>query len=231
MTEELSAPAYPLFRRPDAYHQKRCSSTLKNRIQRWSERRALLALVRSLDGARSVCDIPCGIGRSFALWAEVGLGVLGVELSAPMAARAEQERTALGLPGRVEIGDALERREAHELADCAVCLRFAYYFPPERRRQLLAALHSRSRRYLLIQYRVGNGILGRWKSSRRKMRLQRRTTLAKHVCHWADIRPELESEGWSVLRMRRQSPLSDRVLVLAERTAVLAGRTQPGGSR
>jgi SAM-dependent methyltransferase len=217
MTDDAATPAYPLFRRPDAYHQKRCSSALRNRVQRWSERRALCALLGSAEGIRSVCDIPCGIGRSFELWAAAGLGVLGVELSAPMAERAERERAALGLPGRVEIGDAFDAREAHGRADLVVCLRFAYYFSPAQRRDLLAALHARSRRYLLIQVRVGNGILGRWKSARAVVRMQRRATRAKYALPWAEIRPELASAGWSVLRMRRQSPLSDRVLILAER--------------
>ncbi|MBL8896503.1 MAG: class I SAM-dependent methyltransferase [Planctomycetes bacterium] len=219
MTEEVLAPAYPLFRRPDAYHQKRCASALRNRIQRWSERRALRALLDSAEGIHSVCDLPCGIGRSFELWAAAGLSVLGIELSAPMAERAERERAALELPGRVEIGDAFDASAAHGRADLVACLRFAYYFSPVQRRDLLAALQSRSHRYLLIQYRVGNGVLGRWKSARAVVRMQRRATRAKHACPWEEIRPELESAGWSVLRMRRQSPLSDRVLILAERSA------------
>ncbi|MBK9388385.1 MAG: class I SAM-dependent methyltransferase [Planctomycetes bacterium] len=219
MTDDALAPAYPLFRRPDAYHEKRCASALRNRIQRWSERRTLRALLGSAEGIHSVCDIPCGIGRSFELWAAAGLSVLGVELSPPMAERAERERASLGLPGRVEIGDAFAAREGAGRADLVVCLRFAYYFSPAQRRGLLAALRERSRRYLLIQYRVGNGILGRWKSARAEVRMQRRATRAKHACPWEEIRPELESAGWRVLRMRRQSPLSDRVLILAERSA------------
>jgi hypothetical protein len=219
MTADPSAVAYPLFRRPDAYHRKRCASSLRNRMQRWWESRALRALLREADGARSLCDLPCGIGRSFSLWAEAGLTVLGVELSAPMAARAELELARLGVPGRVEIGDAFVPRQPPTCADLVVCLRFAYYFESEHRRRLLAALHSRSRRFLLIQYRIGDGLLGRWKVAQAERRLRRRQTHGKHFARWHEIQPELESAGWSVRQMRRQSPLSDRVLIFAERSA------------
>lgn len=219
MTAEPNVIAYPVFRRPDAYYRKRCSASLRNRIQRWWESRALGALLREAEGARSLCDLPCGIGRSFSLWAEAGLTVLGVELSAPMAARAEQELAALGVPGRIEVGDAFVPREPPTHADLVVCLRFAYYFSSEHRRRLLAALRSRSRRFLIVQYRIGDGLLGRWKVARAQWRQRRRPTHGKHFANWQEIQPEFESAGWSVRHMRRQSPLSDRVLILAERSA------------
>src|SRR5690606_8939465 len=92
---KLGAEAWKLYVTPDALQQATRAAVADHRARR----------LREL-GADAVVDLGCGIGSDLIAFARAGLRVRGVEIDPLRAAMATANLAALGLPGRVETGDA-----------------------------------------------------------------------------------------------------------------------------
>lgn len=216
------AAKYPLFRAPEKYMATRARGGLRGWLKARREHRALARCLKGLPGLRTVCDVPSGPGRLFALWRSHGLAVIGLDLAPEMTGSASRMHRALGLGGRVGAGDAFHLSAAlPEGADLIACVRFMYYFDQRERIALWRSLAAASHRHVVVQLRTSETLRGQLVAARTEANLRRRRArhLTRRLCSHADIAHEVAAAGLRLVRIVPMGELSDRVFVLAEKPA------------
>ena len=203
---------YPVFAEPERYLQKREGRfPIKTWLKRWYERRALNKCLDRARDVQSICDIPCGPGRLFDAWKPRVKFVQGVDLSDDMLHAAKSEHASLGLEGGVRRGNAFEPEDLPDV-DMTCSVRFAYYFEPHKRIELLRSLASRAGKYLIVQYKS----LETRKGRRNAARIPRNNdAYRKHFATHDQIRDEVIEAGLEFLGLYPIAQSSDRVFVLA----------------
>lgn len=213
----LEAIKYPRFDEPEKYLATRQTASLSTWSKTFVEQRILRRCLREMPGIGTVCDVPAGPGRLFPLWKRLGFRVLGVDFSPAMVNYAAQEQRELDLPGVVRLGDAFQLdRVLEEKPDLVACIRFAYYFAPEQRIELLKALARATGRYVLVQYKTADTYKGRRNLARQVAAAKRQKKhLRWHFATLETIGLELAAAGLEVIALRKFGPFSDRVLASA----------------
>jgi predicted TPR repeat methyltransferase len=228
MTKQTTQPAgdgkgkeadYPLFDEPEKYMHLRESAHGLGFVKRWFERRAIARCLKLVGEIKTLCDAPCGPGRLFPCWKRWAPTIIGVELSDPMVAAAKQLHAAMKLTGDVRKGDAFTLRSSLDApVDVVASVRFIYYFDRPQRLELLRALASASRRWILVQYKTSQTFKGR-RSLADEPGKSRPGRSTKYFCTDDEIRAECAEAGLKCLAIERINLGSDRLFVLAEKPA------------
>ncbi|MBX3729822.1 MAG: methyltransferase domain-containing protein [Candidatus Sumerlaeia bacterium] len=231
MTEDQQpAEKFPVFRNPEEYMAMRHKPGLGGRAKVWAEYRALDRCLDAVEDVRTVVDVPSGPGRLFPYWKERGYRVIGLDYSEEMVEASTRLHADLGLEGRVAHANAFELPQIEEQPDLVASVRFAYYFTPERRIELLESLARASSRYLLVMYKTTETLKGyiNEANDREVGKAPRLPHMAKAGCSHHQIVREFAAAGLAVLRIQPIGEFSDRVYVLAEKVSREAAAPTPG---
>lgn len=204
---------YPIFNNPKAYLNRRGGKPGVRWLKRWFEFRAIRRALAQADGIETVCDVPCGPGRLFPLWSDLGFEICGVDLSDDFLSAASDARSSLGLPGKIVKGDAFELSANIAPVDMVASVRFLYYFDRDQRLALLRELADASLRYVLTQYKTSETRKGR-RNSTKPGRSQ--GVYGKRFCTYQEIEDEISEAGLVLRGIFPIAQSSDRVFVMTE---------------
>jgi ubiquinone/menaquinone biosynthesis C-methylase UbiE len=129
------------------YEEKRMGQRL------WKEESAALRRFMS-DAEGSVLDIPVGTGRFLRFYQEIGLSVIGMDVSEDMLKQADAKRT----DAELVIGSILEIDLATDSVDTAVCVRLLNLLSEDEMKQALSELQRVARDQIIITLRSGQEI-------------------------------------------------------------------------
>ena len=211
MKPAVASRAYPVFHDPEEYLLFRRDAGVKALLKAWAERRALNSCFAHTGNVRTICDCPCGPGRLFPYWKNLGVEVFGIDYSHEMVEAAAALHRRIGLAGGVRRGDAFRLSgEIPPGIDVVCSVRFVYYFDEEDRRRLLHSFLQVRPRYLLLQYKTFDTFRGR----RNFLREMRKAAPGKYYLSLAQIADDVKASGLRLLHMAPIGFASDRVFVL-----------------
>ena len=205
---------YPLFEDPERYLALRQPGGLAGALKTRSEWAALASCLRELQGAALVLDVPCGPGRLYRYFLQRGRRVVGGDFDPKMLSSASRVRRTLDLQGVDCRADAFRLPWRDGAFDCAVSVRFAYYFARPERVALLAELARVSRMGIVVQYKINYSLLSRLRRLTGKARKRNR---GKFLLARREIVEDFREAGLGVDRVAPISLAgSDRAFVLSK---------------
>ena len=191
-----------------ADYERRRSGTRK-----WAaEERVLRAFLEDAVPGMTVLDVPCGTGRFFPLFRELGLFVLGLDASIDMLRQARERLElahAIAQPGNIFALDIADRS-----FDIAVAIRIMNLIEEPDMCRALVELQRVARRKIIFNLRVGRRGEGRWHSPQRVEMVE------------MSLAP-----GWSLARNEEIHEPDFRMIELALRCGLAAARDRRGRSR
>ena len=198
------------------YDQHRFTTPARKRrnVRKW---RAIQKALAETPDVLSVLDLPCGTGRFTGRLAEMGVKVVGSDISLQMMheAAASPRVDHPGIEGYVQAdAEALPFQNAS--FDCIVSIRFMFHVDPVTRRRILREMGRVSTRWLIIDYR--HRYSARWVAWQVRHALGLLREKPERVSR-RGLQSEFHDAG---LKIRRVIPvrrwLSDKWIVLAEAT-------------
>ena len=147
------------------YHQHRFGSTIGGWRKNRRERAVVDAFLRRLPRGAWVVDVPCGMGRFSDIACRRKLRFCGIDLNCDHVTYASEQITnvhALFIQGDIS---ALPLRHGSMMA--ALCIRVSYYFDDDTLAHILTEV-GRVAKEILLSYRDGGSVVGRWKLIRRR---------------------------------------------------------------
>jgi SAM-dependent methyltransferase len=198
------------------YDQHRFTTAGRKRrnVRKW---RAIQKAFAETTDVLSVLDLPCGTGRFTGRLAEMGVNVVGSDISLQMMceAAASPQVDHPGVEGYVQ-SDAEALPFQNASVDCIVSIRFMFHVDPVTRRRILREMGRVSKRWLIIDYR--HRYSARWGAWQVRHALGLLREKPERVSR-RGLQSEFHDAG---LNIRRVIPvrrwLSDKWIVLAEAT-------------
>jgi SAM-dependent methyltransferase len=198
------------------YDQHRFTTPGRKRrnVRKW---RAIQKALAETTDVLSVLDLPCGTGRFTGRLAEMGVKVVGSDISLQMMheAAASPQVDHPGVQGYVQ-SDAEALPFQNASLDCIVSIRFMFHVDPVTRHRILREMGRVSKRWLIIDYR--HRYSARWVAWQVRHALGLLRKKPERVSR-RGLRSEFDGAG---LTIRRVIPvrrwLSDKWIVLAEAT-------------
>jgi 2-polyprenyl-3-methyl-5-hydroxy-6-metoxy-1,4-benzoquinol methylase len=197
-------------------------SSLAGRTFNALERRTIGKAFAGIARDRRVVDVPCGTGRLAETLLELGFDVSGVDISAPMLNVAKRRLDRFGDRFSTRVADvAVLAQESPASFDVALCARVLMHFPLEQQiaflgnvarvaRETVILTQSLSTPYQRLRRRV-KGMLGNQPP-------------AGYPITNAELASLLEASGLrESRRFRTFAPISEEIIVVAEKRGAAAG--------
>ncbi len=198
------------------YDRHRFTTPARKRrnVRKW---RAIQKALAETPDVLSILDLPCGTGRFTGRLAEMGVKVVGSDISLQMMheAAASLQVDHPGIEGYVQ-SDAEALPFQNASFDCIISIRFMFHVDPVTRRRILREMGRVSTRWLIIDYR--HRYSARWVAWQVRHALGLLREKPERVSR-RGLQSEFHDAG---LKIRRVIPvrrwLSDKWIVLAEAT-------------
>lgn len=191
-------------------YESRRFQTLKGRLYRWCEERAIALALRGLPRGSSVLDAACGTGRITALLRHQGFRATGCDISRAMMNVARQQLLALGYAVPFVENNVEHLPYRNKSFDVATCIGLLMHLDAEARVRVLRELARVSRDRLVVQYGCPGALL--WLKARMTGRMPGNV---RYPVSEAEMRMDLEHSG---LRERARfwtlRPFSSSVVVV-----------------